>query len=149
MTQRLNAVTVAPQLYEVMSAVENYVRSTVEPTLLELVKLRASMINRCTFCVDLHSNDALRRGERPERLFGLAAWREAPFYTDAERAALALTDAATRLDDAGVPDDVWDRAAEHFDDKQLADRSDEIGMINFWNRFAISFRTTPLSVRRA
>jgi len=145
MTQRMSPATVAPDLMKAIRALEAYVRSNVDPTLLKLVKLRASIINGCAFCVDMHSAEALEAGERTERLFGLAAWRDSPFYTDAERAALALTDAATRLGDDGVPDDVWAEAAAEFDEKQLADLVGAIGVINLWNRVAIGFRTTPLS----
>ena len=149
MTQRMSPATVAPDLMKAIRALEAYVRSNVDPTLLKLVKLRASIINGCAFCVDMHSAEALEAGERTERLFGLAAWRDSPFYTDAERAALALTDAATRLGDDGVPDDVWAEAAAEFDEKQLADLVGAIGVINMWNRIAIGFRSTPLSALAA
>lgn len=145
MTPRMHPARVAPGLMKAIRDVESYVRSNVDPTLLALVKLRASFVNGCAFCVDMHSAEALEAGERVERLFGLAAWREAPFYTDPERAALALTDAVTRLGDGGVPDDVWAEAAAAFDEKQLADLVGAIGVINLWNRVAIGFRTTPLS----
>jgi AhpD family alkylhydroperoxidase len=146
---RLNPQTVAPELYQAVYGVERYVKANVEPRLLHLIKLRASIINGCAFCVDMHANEALADGESTVRLFGLAAWHESPFYSDAERAALALTDAVTHIDREGVPDDVWDEAAKHFDDKQLADLLGAAATINLWNRLAISLRSTPLSARAA
>jgi alkylhydroperoxidase family enzyme len=101
------------------------------------------MINGCSFCVDMHSRDALAAGEDSRRLFGVAAWREAPFYTERERAALALTDAVTRLGDDGVSDDVWDEAAKHFDQDELANVLMAIATINVWNRLSVATRTQP------
>ena len=149
MTPRIIPAKVAPGLMKAVTDVEAYVRRNVDPTLFALVKMRASIINGCAFCVDMHGMHALEAGERPERLFALAAWREAPFYSDAERAALALTDAVTRLGDDGVPDAVWAEAAAVFDEKQLADLVGAIGVINMWNRIAIGFRSTPLSALAA
>jgi AhpD family alkylhydroperoxidase len=148
MSPRLNPQEVAPDLYKAILGMETYARSTVDRTLLELVKLRASMINGCAYCVDMHSTDAIAEGERIERLFGLAAWRETPFFTPKERAALALTDALTRLGDGGVPDPVWADAAAEFSEKELADLVGAIALINTWNRVSIAFRSTPLSATR-
>lgn len=144
MTQRLHVPTVAPELFRTVLGLETYLRGVVDPTVLELVKLRASIINECAHCVDMHSHDALQAGEPPARLFAVAAWRESPAFTDTERAALALTDAVTRLGPDGVSDDVWRDAAAVFDDKQLAELVAAIAMINFWNRLAITVRTTPM-----
>jgi AhpD family alkylhydroperoxidase len=144
MEQRMDAAEVAPELYRALLGVETYLRSAVDHTLYELVKLRASYINECAFCIDMHSSDALAAGESLERLFGVAAWHEGPWYTDAERAALALTDAVTRLGPDGVPDDVWDEAAAHFDERQLADLVGAAGMINLWNRLCITTRKRPV-----
>jgi AhpD family alkylhydroperoxidase len=144
-TQRLDTSGVAPELNDLVLQLEQYVRRHVDHTLLELVKLRASMLNGCAFCVDMHSADALRAGEQVNRLFGVAVWREAPFYTPAERAALALTDQLTRLGDDGVTDEVWDEAKRHFDDKQLVDLIGAIATINVWNRLSVAARKTPLS----
>lgn len=109
---------------------------------LELVHLRASQINGCSFCVDMHARDLKKAGETDERLFGVAAWRESAYFTDAERAALALTDAATRLSDRAdpVPDDVWNEAARHYDERALAGLVLAIAMINLWNRVNVSTR---------
>ena len=134
---------VAPGAYQAVVGMEIYSRKHNDPVLYELIKLRASMINGCSFCVDMHSRDALAAGEDSRRLFGVAAWREAPFYTGRERAALALTDAVTRLGDDGVSDDVWDEAAKHFDEDELANVLMAIATINVWNRLSIATRTQP------
>jgi len=134
---------VAPAAYQAVVGMEIYSRTHNDPVLYELIKLRASMINGCSFCVDMHSRDALAAGEDSRRLFGVAAWREAPFYTERERAALALTDAVTRLGDDGVSDDVWDEAAKHFDQDELANVLMAIATINVWNRLSVATRTQP------
>ena len=144
MSQRMNMAVVAPELFKAVMGLETYLRGEVDPTLLHLVKLRASIINECGFCVDMHSTEAMKDGERPERLFAVAAWRESPSFTRPERAALALTDAVTRLGPDGVPDDVWDEAAAVFDDAQLVHLLGAIAMINLWNRLMIPLRTTPM-----
>lgn len=145
MKQRLDAQLVAPDLYRALLGVEKYLRSNVEHSLYELVKLRASMVNGCAFCIDMHSHDALAAGESLERLFGLAAWHESPWFTEAERAALALTDEITRLGPDGVSDDVWEEAARHFDERQLVDVVGAASMINLWNRLSIATRKLPAS----
>jgi AhpD family alkylhydroperoxidase len=140
---RLAVHEVAPGAYKAVMGMETYARTHNDPVLYELVKLRASMINGCAFCVDMHSRDALAAGEDSRRLFGVAAWHDAPFYTDRERAALALTDAVTRLGDHGVPDDVWDAAAKQFTEDELANLLMAIATINVWNRISISTRNEP------
>jgi AhpD family alkylhydroperoxidase len=138
---RLTLTDVAPGAYQAIMGMETYARKNVEPTLYKLIKLRASIINGCGFCVDMHSTEALEQGESSRRLFGVAAWREATaLFTERELAALALTDAVTRLGDDGVPDDVWDRAAEHFDKAELGNLLMAIATINVWNRVAVSSR---------
>lgn len=109
---------------------------------LELVRLRASQINGCGFCVDMHARDLKKSGEKDERMFAVAAWREAPYFTDAERAALALTEAATRMSDRAdaVSDEVWNEAAKHYAEKALADLVLNIALINFWNRVNVTIR---------
>ena len=126
-----------------MLGLEKYVQTNVDHTVLELVKLRASMLNGCAFCVDMHSRDALAAGESSRRLFAVAAWREAPFFDERERTALALTDAVTRLGEHGVPDEVWDAAAKVWSEKELADLVVAIATINVWNRIAVTSRTEP------
>ncbi len=149
MTQRLNFAKAAPELYQQMAALDKVIAANIEPSLYELVKLRASMINGCAFCVDMHSTDALEAGETPARLFGLAAWWETPMYTPREEAALALTDAATRFGEHGVPDDVYEAVRAEFDDAEIAYLVGAIGMINMWNRFGVTLQLTPASARAA
>jgi AhpD family alkylhydroperoxidase len=143
MHARMNAHELAPAAYKAVFALEQHVRSAIDSDLLHLVKLRASILNGCSFCVDMHSTDALREGEESRRLFAVAAWHESPFFTDAERAALALTDAVTRLPMGGVPDDVWDAAVGAFGEATTAELVIAIGTINLWNRIAISSVAQP------
>jgi AhpD family alkylhydroperoxidase len=136
---RLTIADVSPEAFKAVMGMESYARRHNDPVLYELVKLRASILNGCGYCVDMHSTDALKAGESSRRLFGVAAWREAEsLFTDRERAAFALTDAVTRLGDHGVPDDVWDTAAAHFDKAELAGLLMAITTINVWNRLAIA-----------
>jgi AhpD family alkylhydroperoxidase len=138
---RLTITDVAPEAYQAVLGMEMYARRTVDSALLHLIKLRASILNGCGYCVDMHSTDALREGESSRRLFGVAAWREAEsLYTERELAAFELTDAVTRLGDHGVPDEVWDRAARQFDKTELGNLLVAIATINVWNRLAVSTR---------
>ncbi|MCU1396363.1 MAG: alkylhydroperoxidase [Ilumatobacteraceae bacterium] len=145
MTERLSIGSVSPDLYKHVAALEAHVAGKVDHTLYELIKLRASMINGCAFCIDMHSTDALKGGETTARLFGLAAWWETPLYTTRETAALALTDSVTRFGEHGVPDSVYDRARAEFDEQEITYVVAAIAMINMWNRFAITFQATPAS----
>lgn len=140
MEARMNMSKVTPEAYRAVIGMETYARKNVDPTLLELIKLRASVLNGCAFCVDMHSRDALAAGESSRRLFAVSAWREAPFFDERERAALALTDEVTRLGDHGVSDEVWNSAAKHFSERELADLLMAIATINVWNRIAVSTR---------
>ncbi|PSL08537.1 AhpD family alkylhydroperoxidase [Haloactinopolyspora alba] len=133
----------APEAYKAVRGLEDYIRANVEHTLLHLIKLRASVVNGCSFCVDMHTRDALADGEDARRLFAVSAWREAPFFDERERAALALTDAVTELGPDGVPDDVWDPVAALWDRKAIADLLTAIATINVWNRLMVSTRTPP------
>jgi AhpD family alkylhydroperoxidase len=110
---------------------------------LELVKLRASQINGCAYCIDMHTKDARVGGETEQRLYALSAWRETPFYSDRERAAIAWTEAVTQVAEGHVPDEVYELARQHFTEKELVDLTLGIVAINGWNRLAISFRTVP------
>jgi AhpD family alkylhydroperoxidase len=143
MEQRMRLDTVAPAAMKAMLELEGFVRGAVEHDLLELIKLRASMLNGCAFCVDMHATDALRSGEAPRRLFAVSAWRESPFFTPTERAALALTDAVTELGRDGVPDAVWREAAQVWSPEQLAGVLMAIVTINAWNRIAVSTHAQP------
>ncbi|GAA1555386.1 carboxymuconolactone decarboxylase family protein [Actinomadura kijaniata] len=142
--------THAADAYKGFLAVEGFLHGGVLPdALLHLLKLRVSQINGCAYCVDMHAHDLRKAGESDERLWSLAAWREAPFYTDEERAALALAEAATRIADnpGGVPDEIWDEAADHFDEKQLAALIAAIANINAWNRINVILRNPAGSHR--
>jgi AhpD family alkylhydroperoxidase len=132
---RITLGKVARESYRALSALDDSV--DFDPPLRELVKLRASQINGCAFCVDMHSRDALAGGEDERRVWAVAVWREAPFFDERERPALALTEAMTRLPDAGVPDDVYDEAARHFDDHELGQLMFAIIAINAWNRVGV------------
>ncbi|MBX3050091.1 MAG: carboxymuconolactone decarboxylase family protein [Caldilineaceae bacterium] len=144
MIPRIKYATVAPGALKAMGALEAYVgQSGLERPLVELVKLRASQINGCAYCIDMHTKDARAAGESEQRLYGLTAWRETPFYTDRERAALAWTEAVTQVADGHVPDDVYEQAREQFGEKELVDLTTAIVAINGWNRLAISFRSVP------
>ena len=140
--QRMNYVAAAPGGFKAMSGVEAYLASgSIEPPLRHLVKVRASQINGCAYCIDMHWKDARAVGESEQRLYGLDAWREAPYYTDRERAALEWTEALTNITDGHVPDALYDAVRGHFSEKELADLSWAVAAINAWNRVAIAFRS--------
>ena len=142
MTQRLRYAAVVPEAYRAMRALEDYVRSTsLEPALLELVRLRASYLNGCAFCVDMHTKDARAAGETEQRLYAVPVWREGPFFTPRERAALAWTEAVTQLGREGVPDDVYQEARGQFSEAELVQLTVAVVAINGWNRLAIAFRS--------
>jgi AhpD family alkylhydroperoxidase len=127
-----------------MSGLERYVhRCGLEPVLLELVKLRASQINGCAYCIDMHTKDARARGETEQRLYAPTAWRETPFSSDLERATLAWAEAVTEVARTHVPDEVHELARRHFDAKELVDLTLAVVAVNGWNRLAISFRKVP------
>lgn len=141
MQARLDYAHAAPAAFKAMLALEATVhQSSLEPTLIELVKMRASQINGCAYCLDMHSKDAIAQGESTVRLFVLSAWREAPhLYTERERAALAWTEAVTRIADGEVSDEIYAEARKHFDEKGLVDLTLAVIAINGWNRMAIAF----------
>ena len=143
---RLAVDTLAPHINKAMNALDAASRQiSLEPALQELVRLRASQLNGCGYCVDLHSGDARKAGESERRLYLLPVWREAPFFTARERAALALTEAATRLADGPVPESVVAEAARHFSEVELAELLWTITVINAWNRLGATARPWPLS----
>ena len=127
-------------MLELEKAVED---SGLEPSLRELIKIRASQINGCAFCIDMHTNDARARGESEQRIYALDAWRETPFFSPRERAALAWAEAVTLVADTHVPDDVYDEVRGQFDEKEIVDLTFAVVAINGWNRLAISFRQAP------
>jgi AhpD family alkylhydroperoxidase len=138
-----NPVMVVPDIMQALSALGASAKKGAAPSrTLNLVYLRASQINGCSVCVDMHARDLKKAGETDERLFAVAAWRESSYFTDPERAALALTEAATRLSDRAdpVPDEIWDEAARHYDEPALAVLVVNIALINFWNRINATTR---------
>ncbi|HEX6498173.1 MAG TPA: carboxymuconolactone decarboxylase family protein [Micromonosporaceae bacterium] len=144
MSQRIAIRELAPAGFRAVAALERYCASVVDPTVYHLLKLRASILNGCAYCVDMHSQAALADGEDSRRLFAVATWRESTLFDERERAAFALTDAVTRLGEHGVPDDVWDEAVKHWSDEEVANLILAIATINVWNRIAVSSRTpTP------
>jgi AhpD family alkylhydroperoxidase len=143
MTNRLNMPELVPAGYTAVLGLEKYVTANVDHTVLHLIKLRASILNGCSFCVDMHSRDALAAGEDSRRLFGVGAWHESPLYTERERAALALTDEVTRLGAHGVSDEVFDQARAVWSAEEVANLILAIVTINVWNRIAITTRKEP------
>lgn len=147
-TPRLNLRSIAPDGYASMQAfaqtVETAARKAgIEPEILSLVQMRASQVNRCAYCLDMHSAAARRLGETEQRLYVLPAWRDAPFFTDRERAALALTEAVTSLHEGHVPDQVFEAAKAVFSDHEVGHLIMAATAINAWNRIAVSARLTP------
>ncbi|MFE4452128.1 carboxymuconolactone decarboxylase family protein [Streptomyces sp. NPDC056796] len=141
---RLPWTQLAPDVYKAMVRLDAASRKGLDPTLLELVKIRASQLNHCAFCLDMHSKDALAAGESVERIIQLSAWEESQhFYTPKELAAIRLTEAVTVLTDGFVPDDVYADAAELFEEAELAQLIAAITVINAWNRFGVTARLTP------
>ena len=144
MKPRIEYAKVAPEGMQAMYGLEKYVRqSGLEPPLLELVKLRASQMNGCAYCIDMHTKDARAGGESEQRLYALSAWGETPFFTDRERAALEWTEAVTTISDGHAPDGVYEMVRQHFTEKELINLTLAIIAINGWNRLAISFRSIP------
>lgn len=144
MQPRIDYRKYAPQPLQSMLALEKYIsESGLDPKLVHLVKMRASQINGCAYCLDMHSLDARAEGESEQRLYTLDAWRETPFFTDRERAALAWTEALTLISHTHAPDDVYDEVKKQFSEKEIVDLTFVIGTINLWNRLAISLRAVP------
>ena len=144
MEQRFNYFKAAPDAYKALSGVEAYLHSCgLEERLLHLIKLRTSQINGCAFCLDMHSKDLRAIGETEQRLYTLDAWRECPWFTERERAALAWTEALTLITQGHVPDAVYEEARKQFNEKELSDLSIAITTINTWNRLSIASRTPP------
>lgn len=142
--KRLDLAQAAPDAARAMLALEKYVRTTgLEPALLELVKVRASYMNGCAYCVDMHTKDARAAGESEQRLYAIPVWRETPFFSARERAALAWTEAVTDVGHTAVPDDVYAEAHAQFSDAELVNLTMAVIAINGWNRLAVSFRTEP------
>ena len=142
MKPRLNVANVSRAAYQAMSGLEKYIHeSSIPPALVHMLKLRASQLNGCAYCLDMHWKDAKVAGESDQRLYGLDAWEEAPYYTDRERAALEFVEAITDIQDGHVPDELYERVRGHFSEKELVELAMIAVAINGWNRLAITFRS--------
>ncbi len=144
MEARFNYVKSAPGVFKAMLGLGEYLQECgLEESLINLVHFRASQINGCAYCLDMHSKDLRAAGETEQRLYSLEAWRECPYYTDRERAALAWTEAVTLVADGRVPDEVYENVRQHFSEKELADLTLAVVAINGWNRLNIAARIVP------
>ncbi|WOH82844.1 carboxymuconolactone decarboxylase family protein [Bradyrhizobium sp. BEA-2-5] len=151
MKPRMNFYQAAPETIKALVAVENQIAATgIEKSLIELVKIRASQINGCAFCINMHSEDARKRGETEQRIYLLDAWRESPLYTERERAALAWTESVTLVAETHAPDADYEAVRAQFSDSELVNLTTLIGAINAWNRIAIGFRAVhPVKAKAA
>lgn len=144
MKQRINIKELQPEAYAAMQALERYGRTTdIQPIHKELIKIRASQINKCAFCLNMHSKDARALGETEQRIYALSAWEESPYFSDEEKALLALTEAVTLIAQSGLPDEIYNRALQFFSEQQVAQIIMLIVTINAWNRIAVSIRWMP------
>jgi AhpD family alkylhydroperoxidase len=144
MKARMEWMKAVPAAYTAMVGLERYLKTCgMDEKLLDLIKLRASQINHCAYCIDMHWKDLRADGETEMRLYGLSAWQESPYYTDRERAALEWTEAVTLLTTNFIPDDLYERVRKHFSEEELVKLTTAIVAINGWNRFCVSFRTEP------
>jgi AhpD family alkylhydroperoxidase len=144
MEARFNFAKTAPGVYEAMEGLENYLAQCgLEKSLMYLIQLRASQINGCAYCLDMHWKDLRASGENEQRLYSLDAWRECPYYSDRERAALAWTEAVTEIVPGHAPDAVYQEARAHFSEKELCDLTLAVAAINAWNRLSIASRMVP------
>lgn len=150
MTQRIDYMQQSPELFKKLAAVNAQLsQSSVEKTISHLVEVRASQINGCAFCTDMHVKQAVIGGERPLRLFHLPAWRESALFSARERAALEWTEVLTHLPPHGVPDDIYERVREQFSEKELTDLTYEVMVANAWNRINVAFRAVPGALDKA
>ena len=144
MVPRIHFAKHAPGVYDAMDALDNYLNaSPVDQKLLHLIRLRASQLNGCAYCIDMHWKDAKALGETDQRLYGLDAWEESPYYTDKERAALAWTEAVTFIAEGHAPEAVFEGLKPHFNEREIGDLTCAIATINAWNRLSIAARLTP------
>ncbi|HZT28059.1 MAG TPA: carboxymuconolactone decarboxylase family protein [Pseudolabrys sp.] len=144
MKTRIDVTNVNPAVYKAVYALQSYVdQSGLDKKILELIKIRASQINGCAYCLVMHTNDARKMGESDERMHLLNAWREAPIYSPRERAALAWTEAVTLVSETHVPDEVYDEVRKQFSEKEIIDLTAAVAAINTWNRLAIALRAEP------
>lgn len=144
MSQRLDFYRASPNAIKALLSLEDHIRkSSLEKPLIELVRLRASQINGCAYCVHLHDSDARKADETAQRLATVCVWQESPFFTDKERAALAWTESLTLIAQTHVPDTSWEQVKPHFNEQEIVDLTLLVNAINSWNRFAIAFRKLP------
>ncbi len=144
MEERIHYMKVSQGAFHVLLELEKYLRECgLEEAVIDLITLRVSQINGCAYCLDMHWKDLRALGESEQRLYSLDAWKESPYYTDRERAALAWAEAVTRVSETYVPDEVYEEAKKHFTEKELADLTVAVATINAWNRLSIAARTTP------
>ncbi len=149
MKEHIIYAKLSPGGVDAIDALEEYVNHCgLESSLLQLVRLRASQINGCAYCIDMHTKDARDEGESEQRLYGLSAWQESPFYSEREKAAFEWTETITKISERQVPDDVYDRARQQFSEKELVDLTLAVIVINDWNRLSIPFHTPPGSYHR-
>ena len=150
MTQRINYVQQSPELFKKLLELSNLLKdSTIEAPIRDLVSIRASQLNGCGFCLDMHVKEARIHGERELRVYHLAAWRESTLFAPRERAALAWAEVLTKLPEHGVPDDIYERVRTQFSEKELSDLTFEVMVINGWNRANVAFKTVPGSSDKA
>lgn len=139
-----NYPKLAPSLYRTLFQIQQEVnKSGLDEKLLDLIKIRASQVNGCAFCIDMHTIDARAHGETEQRIYALNAWREVPFFDERERAVLEFTEAVTRVSETHVPDDVYESVRQHFSEQEVVNLTWAIVTINSWNRLAITFRAQP------
>jgi len=144
MTQRIDYFKQSPDLFKKFADFSSSLKhSSIDESIIDLVNIRASQVNGCTFCLDMHSKEATLRGERPLRMYHVAAWRESELFNPRERAALAWTEALTQLPSQGVPDDIYERVRAQFSEKELTDLTYAVMAINAWNRINVAFRPVP------
>jgi AhpD family alkylhydroperoxidase len=150
MTQRLNFAQLSPDLFKGLMTLSNEVKKgSIEQSILDLVDIRASQINGCAFCLDMHSKEATIHGERPLRLYHIAAWRESTLFSPRERAALAWTEAVTKMPEGGIPDELYERVRGQLSEKEVSDLTFQIIAINAWNRASVAFKAVPGSADKA
>lgn len=143
METRFNILKLEPEAYKAMGALEKYLASSgIDPGLAELVRLRASQINGCAFCIELHSSGGLKQGVDQKKLFAVGAWWESPLFNEKERAILAATDEITQISETGLTDETYQELQAHFSQNEIAQITMLIGTINIWNRMAISMHLT-------
>lgn len=142
--ERIAQSEISKKAYTHLLGMESYLKSTgLDHKLLELLRFRVSLINNCAYCLDMHYKEAIHAGEDPKRLYSLSAWRETPYYTEAEQALLEFAEALTNVSNHGVTDAIFERMSQHYSNEQIADLTLAVGQINFWNRITNVTRVTP------